>query len=146
MEEEVFNEKQQAELEEFEESQRRSYESGKRLVYLIAGLNLLLDIVSIFISHDFKLFNFIIHCALSIALIYGVTWVRYLYIVSGILTIWVTLIALPELVSLVQVSAGSGFYLLMLLLTAGYALAMVIILLFNKNVKEYLYRKKSERQ
>lgn len=146
MEDNEFDEKQQAELEDFEERQRRSYERGKRLVYLIAGLNLLSDIVSIFLSHDFNLFNLIIHSALSIALIYGVTWVRYLYVVSGILTVWFTLMALPELVSLMQFSADSGFYLLMLLLIAGYALVMVLILLFNKNVKEYMYRKKSERQ
>ncbi|MDE7418419.1 MAG: hypothetical protein K2N44_19295 [Lachnospiraceae bacterium] len=142
---EDLDEKQQAELDEFDERQERSYERGRKLVYLIAGINILSDIVLIFISQEFQFIKFVIHVALSVALIYGVTWVRYLYIVSGILTILVTIMALPELVSLIRLSAVSGIYVLVLVLTACYAVAMVVILLFSNGVKEYMYRKKSER-
>ena len=82
---------------------------------------------------------------MSAALVYGVTWVRYLYAVAGILTVIVTILALPGLVSLMQVSAVSGIYIAVLILTVCYSATSAVILLFSKSVKEYMYRKKSER-
>lgn len=142
---EDFDEKQEAELDAFEQRQMRSFERGKRLVWLIAGVNILFDLINIFVSYDFQIVQFAVHVALSAALVYGVTWVRYLYAVAGILTVIVTILALPGLVSLMQVSAVSGIYIAVLILTVCYSATSAVILLFSKSVKEYMYRKKSER-
>ncbi|MEZ3464541.1 MAG: hypothetical protein K1W23_20770 [Lachnospiraceae bacterium] len=145
MKTEDFDEKQEAELDAFEQRQMRSFERGKRLVWLIAGVNILFDLINIFVSNDFQIVQFAVHVALSAALVYGVTWVRYLYAVAGILTVIVTILALPGLVSLMQVSAVSGIYIAVLILTVCYSATSAVILLFSKSVKEYMYRKKSER-
>lgn len=145
MKTEDFDEKQEAELDAFEQRQMRSFERGKRLVWLIAGVNILFDLINIFVSNDFQIVQFAVHVALSAALVYGVTWVRYLYAVAGILTVIVTILALPGLVSLMQVSAVSGIYIAVLILTVWYSATSAVILLFSKSVKEYMYRKKSER-
>lgn len=145
MKTEDFDEKQEAELDAFEQRQMRSFERGKRLVWLIAGVNILFDLINIFVSYDFQIVQFAVHVALSAALVYGVTWVRYLYAVAGILTVIVTILALPGLVSLMQVSAVSGIYIAVLILTVCYSATSAVILLFSKSVKEYMYRKKSER-
>ena len=142
---EDFDEKQEAELDAFEQRQMRSFERGKRLVWLIAGVNILFDLINIFVSNDFQIVQFAVHVALSAALVYGVTWVRYLYAVAGILTVIVTILALPGLVSLMQVSAVSGIYIAVLILTVCYSATSAVILLFSKSVKEYMYRTKSER-
>lgn len=141
-----FNEKQQVELDEFEEKQRRSYEMGKKIVYLIAGINILFDIITIFISHEFDFIKILIHTALAIALIYGVTWVRYLYAVSGILTILLIIMTLPEVIELLHFSAISGINLLVLILAICYSAVSPVVLICSKSVKEYMYSKKSERQ
>ena len=146
METEDFDEKQQAELDAFEEKQRRSYEMGKKIVYLIAGINILFDIITIFISHEFNFTKFLIHTALAIALIYGVTWVRYLYAVSGILTIVLIIMALPAVIKLLHFSAVSRINLLVLILAICYSAVSPVVLICSKSVKDYMYTKKSERQ
>lgn len=138
-------EKQEAELDSFEEKQRRNFERGRLLVYLIAGMNILFDIITILITREFEFLKFVIHVALSVALVYGVTWVRYLYAVSGILTVVVSIMALPGLMGLLQGVTGKGLVVAVLMLTVAYSAASSVILLFSKSVKEYMYTKKSER-
>lgn len=138
-------EKQEAELDSFEEKQRRNFERGRLLVYLIAGMNILFDIITILITQEFEFLKFVIHVALSVALVYGVTWVRYLYAVSGILTVVVSIMALPGLMGLLQGVTGKGLVVAVLMLTVAYSAASSVILLFSKSVKEYMYTKKSER-
>lgn len=138
-------EKQEAELDSFEEKQRWNFERGRLLVYLIAGMNILFDIITILITREFEFLKFVIHVALSVALVYGVTWVRYLYAVSGILTVVVSIMALPGLMGLLQGVTGKGLVVAVLMLTVAYSAASSVILLFSKSVKEYMYTKKSER-
>lgn len=140
-----ITEKQEAELDSFEEKQRRNFERGRLLVYLIAGMNILFDIITILITREFEFLKFVIHVALSVALVYGVTWVRYLYAVSGILTVVVSIMALPGLMGLLQGVTGKGLVVAVLMLTVAYSAASSVILLFSKSVKEYMYTKKSER-
>ncbi len=141
----VITEKQEAELDSFEEKQRRSFERGRLLVYLIVGINILFDIIMIVILREFEFLKFVVHVALSVALIYGVTWVRYLYAIAGILTVVVSILALPSLVVLSQIAPGTGFIVAVLVLAVVYSAASSFILLFSKSVKEYMYTKKSER-
>lgn len=142
---EESDEKQEAELDEFDDRQRRSFERGRMLVYLIVGVNLLFDIITIFITHEFEFLKFVVHVALSVALLYGVAWVRYLYAASGILTVVVSVMALPGLVSILNGSAGAVIIVVLLLPITAFSAATAVILLFNKSVQEYMYRKKSER-
>lgn len=145
MKTEDLYEKQDAELDQFAETQRRIFKRGKLLVYLIAGINILSDIINIYISREFHLIEFVIHVALAAALIYGITWVRYLYAVVGVLTILSIIPALPELVRLIHMSAISGVYILILMLPICFIAASAMILIFSKSVKEYMYTKNSER-
>lgn len=145
METEKLDQKQDAELESFEEQRRRSFERGKTLVWLIAGINILFDIITILISHEFQLIKLVIHVALSAALVYGVAWVRYLYAAVGILTVVVSVLALPEMIRLLHAVPGSGPIAAVLVVTVGYSAATAVILLFCKSVQEYMYGKQSER-
>lgn len=145
MKTEEFQEKQETELDAFEERQRRCVERGKWMVYLIVGINILFDVITIFISHEFEFLKLVVHAALSAALIYGVTWVRYLYAISGIWTVVLSVIALPSLVSLLQGVKGTGLLVALLILTIGYCAVSSVMLLFSKSIKEYMYMKKSER-
>lgn len=138
-------EKQEAELDSFEEKQRRNFERGRLLVYLIAGINILFDIITILITREFQFIKFIIHVALSVALIYGVTWVRYLYAISGILAVVVSIMALPGVIGLLRGATGAAPVVVMLVLIVFFSAASSVILLFSKSVKEYMYTKKSER-
>lgn len=142
---EDFNEKQEADLDQYAERQRRSFQRGKLLVYLIAGINILFDIILIFITREIHLIEFVIHIALAAALIYGITWVRYLYAAAGVLTILSIIPALPELVRLIHLSAVRGGYVLILMLPICFSAASAMILIFSESVKEYMYTKNSQR-
>lgn len=142
---EDITEKQEAGLDSFEKKQRRSFERGRLLVCLIVGMNILFGIITILILREFEFLKFVVHVALSAALIYGVTWVRYLYAISGILTVVVSIWALPSLIGLSQVAPGTGFIGTVLVLIGVCSAMSSAILLFSENVKEYMYTKKSER-
>ncbi len=136
--------KQEAELDAYEEKHRRYYERGKKLIYLIAGTGLLWDIAKSLITHKFSLITIIIHTAVAVALIYGVSWIRYLYIVSCIIAIVAIVISIPSLIKYFAFLDNIWGELLTLMLVFVYTMATLIIL-FSKSVKEYMYRKKMER-
>lgn len=139
-EEAVSDAGQEAELEEFEARQRRMYERGKILVYLIAGVDILFSIITPFLSGEFKPGRFAVHLLLSIGLICGFSWVRYLNIAGGILSILMVIMAIPQLLQLPQVPVGP---VLVLVLVTLYCIVSTALLIFSKSIKEYLYQRRA---
>lgn len=139
-EEPVSNAGQEAELEEFEARQRRMYERGKILVYLIVGVNIFFSIITPFFSGEFKPGRFAVHLVLNICLICGFSWVRYLYIAGGILTVLAVIVAIPQLPPLALLPAA---YILILVLVVLDSIVSTVLLIFSKSIKEYLYQRRA---
>lgn len=128
-----------AEMEQFEARQEKLYRTGKLLVYSIVGVNIFCDILTFFMG-SLKLTHFAVHLLLSALLIYGFSWVRYLYIAGGILSVVVVIMAIPGLMSLGPLPVP---YVLILALLVLYGIASTVLLLFSKSIKEYMYQRKN---
>ncbi len=73
------------EYERFAERQARQYRLGKIYIVTIASLNIAMELLGSVVQFD--LFSLIIQTALSIALLAGVSWVRYLFAVGAALSV-----------------------------------------------------------
>lgn len=120
----------------FVERQEKRFKRGKMTVYAIAILNIVFTIVSFFLS--FNLFSLIVQIVLSICLIAGVTWVRYLFAVGAALAVFVS-------VQLLVISAETGLvglviYSLLMIVYSGIA---CYLLFKSEAVSEFLYAQKN---
>lgn len=131
---------QEAEMAQFEARQRRMYERGKILVYLIAGVNIFFSVITPFFSGEFKPIRLAVHLVLNICLICGFSWVRYLYIAGGILSVLAVIVAIPQLPPLALLPAA---YILILVLVVICDIVMTVLLIFSKSIKEYLYQRRA---
>ena len=129
-------EKEQA-LKEYEISQNKRVLVGKTIVVFIASINIILAVLSYII--DFNNFK-IAQIVFSIALISGVTWVRYFFAIGAAInafsifyTLWVvgSQISFPVWVTAV------------LVIQLVYFIASCILLFTNKNISEYMYARKN---
>ncbi len=126
----------------FEEKQIRMYERGKKLVYLIGGVNIVDSVISFFMNYH--LISLCINIALAIALVCGVTWVRYFYVVTGIINVSVLVLALFQVdYSSLNILGLEWFQVLYFVVSIVYLVAVPIILLRSKSVEEFLYRQKN---
>lgn len=129
-------EKQQV-LEQLEKKQKRLYLQGKIIVYVIAIINIIGAVVSAFTSFNF--ISLIVQIALSIALLCGVSWVRYFFAIgaglSGLLTLYL-------LFGHIDFSVQSGI-VIYLVLTLIYSIASCVVLFVSKSVSEFLYAQKN---
>ena len=129
-------EKQQV-FEQLEKKQKRLYLQGKIIVYCIAIINIIGAVVSAFTN--FNLITLIVQIALSIALLCGVSWVRYFFAIgaglSGFLTLYL-------LFGHIDFSDHSGI-VIYLVLTLIYSITSCIVLFASKSVSEFLYAQKN---
>ena len=135
METNNFMEEQDEKLEEFEEVQQRRYSIGKAIVYTIVGINLISVFSSYFILKG-SFFKMLVQIGLNIALLFGVSWVRYLYIVSGILSAILLFISF-----FVTLGMGIGSWIWIVVFEFALVVVETILLLSNKSVKEYMYQR-----
>lgn len=140
MEEEYSAAEKQQVLEQIEKEQKRLYQQGKIIVYVIAIINIIGAVVSAFTNFNFITFiTLIVQIALSLALLCGVTWVRYLFAIglglSGFLALY--------LLSGQMDFSGQLGMVIYLVLTLIYAVASCIILFVSKSVSEFLYAQKN---
>ena len=118
-----------------EEKQERMEINGKRLVIIIAVINILASVMVAFVY--FKLPTLIIEVVISIAFLLGISWTRYPFAL------------------LVYYNAAQGLFLLFTakdgttpLLFAIYSFIVIhgcvsgIVVFISKSVGEYLYTKK----
>jgi len=134
MEKLTQEQKEQAMLE-FRAGQERRVRVGRRIVLTIAILNIVMSVLSFFI--DFNIISLIVQIALSIALIYGVTWVRY-YLAIGFGLSGIGALYIAGLASV-------RFPLWAVLFFLAYAIFLFgtcVLLFTSKSVSEYMYAKK----
>ena len=128
-------EKQQA-LEALEKKQNRLYIQGKIIVFVIAILNIVSAAASVFI--DLNLITLIVQIALSIALLCGVSWVRYFFAIGAGLSAFLSLYLLCVYMDF-SVHLGIAIYLM---ITMIYSIVSCVVLLVSKSVSEFLYVQK----
>lgn len=128
-------EKQQA-LEAFEKKQNRLYIQGKIIVFVIAILNIVSAAASVFI--DLNLITLIVQIALSIALLCGVSWVRYFFAIGAGLSAFLSLYLLCVYMDF-SVHLGIAIYLM---ITMIYSIVSCVVLFVSKSVSEFLYAQK----
>ena len=129
--------KEQA-FELYRRRQERRYRTGRFIVLAIAVINVLLVVISQFIA-GFNIFTLVVQLILSVCLIMGVTWVRWLFAVGSALSVvrlLVIILSAPagELNAAVLAVGGA-----MLLFNA----ASAVLLFAHKGVSEFLYSQKN---
>jgi DNA-binding transcriptional MerR regulator len=130
----------------FLDRQQRLYERGRVLVWLIAGINVALTLVSCFLGAGRGWLSVIIQTILSIALAMGVRWVQYLFIVGAGLGaavgIW-TIASLAVEGELTLLLADQPFLIFLLIFQLIEAISAGWILLKSESVREFLYRQRN---
>lgn len=96
-------EDREREYQRFKAYQERQFRIGRIIVYVIAFLQLTSTIVSAWT--DFNVFTFLLSIALTIALVAGVSWVRYFFIFSAAITLFLGILALTSLLFSISVRA-----------------------------------------
>jgi len=134
----MTNEQKEQEMIEFKINLNRKLIIGKRIIVFIAITNIIMSILTAFFN--FNVFTLIIQIAFSIALISGVTWVRYLFVFGAVINI--------IFISYILTGLNFEFFLpiwTIIILSADLAFSIVfsILLLFNECVSEYMYAKKA---
>lgn len=130
---------QEAAIREFEQNEERRYRTGRIIVMVIAAIELVIAIVNV--VADFNLFRLLISLALIAALVFGVSWVRYLCAISAGLNVVGYLFILLGGADFSQ-STAPGLLIGLYVLLIAYNVATAAVLLFNKSVKEFLYAQK----
>lgn len=134
----VTKEEREQEYERYLERQQRQFKLGRIIVYTIAILNIVAALISAVV--DVNIFSLIIQLALSIALIAGVSWVRYLFVVGAGLS---TLFTFIHLLEGLNESYMTGGLAAVLLLQIAYSIASCILLLRSNAVSDFLYAQKN---
>lgn len=129
-------EEREREYERYLKRQARQYTAGKVIVFTIAVLNIVNAIFSAFL--DFNFIAFIIQVIISIALVAGVTWVRYLFVVGSVLSILFNFMLLAGW----DESYTSGIAIL-IAVQMVYAITSCLLLIKSNAVSEFLYSQKN---
>lgn len=130
-------EDREREFERFEVRQQQQYRIGHIIVYSIASIHMISTIVSAFISFNF--ISFIIQLVLVIALFAGVTWVRYIFVVGAVLSIFIGFTIFASGYGSEMPSGLVWFLVVQMVYSAGAS----VLLLAHSGVKEFLYAQKN---
>lgn len=123
-------------LREIEILQKKRVLIGKRIVFLIASINIVMTII--YAVMKFNLLLVIIQIVLSISLFFGVTWVRYFMAVVAALD------SLRSLLTLIVIVGNSPVWIIIFLfLFLAFNFSSCILLFTNKCVSEFLYFQKN---
>lgn len=130
-------EEREREYENYLKRQKRQFATGKIIVFTIAGLNVANAIISAFV--DFNFISLIIQVAISIALVAGVTWIRYLFVIGAALSVFSNLMFLVGWDS----SYMTGGLAILIVIQIAYAAAACLLLLKSNAVSDFLYAQKN---
>ena len=133
-EEYISEQNKQNMINQYEKNTEKRLFHGKIIVYTLAILTFAITVISNILS-GFNLFNIAIRFAMSVALIRGVQWVRWLFVATACLSVFLLLTILPA-------ASGQAIPLLNLaLIIIGVIsdILCIIFLSFNKSVSEFLY-------
>lgn len=134
-------EEKQRMIEEHAQKQKRLYTHGKIIVTVIAMVNIVGTIAASFLS--FNLFQLIIQIVLSIALLMGVSWVRYLFAVGAALSCFLSFYLLLATDYSLMSASGKALLISYLIFTLCYSIISCILLFTSKSVSEFLYAQKN---
>jgi len=137
MEKEQLTTEEQQVLDKIEKQQARRYLRGKIIVYVIAIVNALGAVVSVFTNFNF--FPLIIQFVLSIALLGGFSWARYFFAVRAGISAFLTLPAISKAVELSLQPSVVAYLIVMLV----FSIASSVVLFASKAVSEFLYVQKN---
>lgn len=133
----VTKETREKEFKLYQEKEEKRYRMGRNIVVTIAAANVISTICGSFLQ--FNLFSLIVQIAVSIALVAGVSWIRYLFAFGSLLSIVLGFYILT-----------SGYaHQLSTLILAGviiqivFSLASAIFLFKSRCVSEFLYAQKN---
>ena len=138
-EEYISEQDKQKMINEYQINAEKRLFYGKIIVYSLAILTFAITLLSNILS-GFILFNIAIRFAMSVALLKGVQWVRWLFVATACLSVFLLIAILPE-------ASGLAIPLLNLaLIIIGVASDILCIsfLAFNKCVSEFLYDQSSK--
>lgn len=136
MDSESREEKQRA-FEEYEARQKSRYETGKRLVYLTAGIYTVYGLLDLILNFSFGgIISFCVEIGLSIALCCGVRWVRWWLAIGNLLSSFLLLLlafeAAPE--------GLPGWFWAFWAVSIAASIITAVLLIWNKSVREFLYQ------
>lgn len=123
-------------ISDYEMKQKKLYRRGKLIVTTIAISNVVIEILgSVFVS--FNVIQLIVQIAFSIALYWGVRWVRWLFVIGSALNVF---FALQMLYFFIDIGESIPILLgVILILDVVYAVGTGVLLIFSKSVSEFLY-------
>jgi len=134
----VTKEEREREYERYLKRQGRRFATGRIIVYAIAGLNVLGALISSFLKFD--PITLIIQIALSIALVAGVSWIRYLFAAGAALNVLIAFLGLIWVSGEEGMSVGLALFLAFQI---AYSLASCFLLLRSQAVSDFLYAQKN---
>ena len=139
----VYQTQEEPVLEEIEVSQEALYSRGKTIVAIIAAVHIVGAIISAFVQ--FNLISLVVQIALAIALLCGVTWVRYLFAVNAGLSCLTSFYLLFMGTDFTAIPSSIGRLLLgaYLVISMLYSVAVCIVLFKSKAVSEFLYTQRT---
>lgn len=140
-------EKRQA-FKQYEINQIKSYNRGRAIIIAIAAVNMIAALVYLIIPGSFwaDLISAFISVALSLALFFGVVWVRYLYAISfGVSAFKYFVAAYITVEEMLLGNIGQlGYWLIaILVILIAYSIVSALLLLVSKSVSEFLYEQKN---
>jgi len=131
-------EDREREYELYLKRQGRNFATGRIIVYAIAGFNAVGALASAFLAFNFIVL--IVQIALSIALVAGVSWIRYLFAVGAALNALRALLGLFLGLSEGVMTPAFGIVSVFVL---AYSVAACILLLRSQAVSDFLYKQKN---
>ena len=139
-------EKEQAWVE-FQKRQNIRIRIGKTIVIIIAAVNFIWSIINAFTGQNplLAIFTVVVQLILSIALIMGVGWIRYLFAIVAGLSVISGLASFINPNSALMLSDPTALAIVFVLLSIAFNIASCILLFFNKCVSEFLYAQKTSR-
>ena len=121
--------------QEYLRREERRFQNGKRIVYGIAIVNVVICLWNLILNPSFgAIVSLVIQIVLSVCLCAGYPWARWLFVAGAGLGVLGTLASLPQLAEL---GVGWPVYLGML---TGMAIALLsaVPLLVSKSVRDFL--------
>ena len=134
-------ESKQEAFEQYQRRQQKLYNRGQAIVIAIALINIVISIISPIVSGFTigSIFSIVIDVILSVCLIMGVVWVKWLFIITSAIASFVQFLLLYSFIN--DSSLGVPLFIVCII-SLAYRLTCAILLFSNKGVEEYLYSQK----
>ena len=124
-------------FERYQKRRQRLYAQGRAIVIAVAVMNVLLTIASQILG-GFSFFTLVVQLILSVCLVMGFSWVRWLFAAGSALSAAMTL----YIIAAAGQELSAGYIILLAVLLLFYA-SSCVLLFAHKGVSEFLYSQKN---